>query len=195
MEEKKIIEGKFYNSKIIPIIGGIIAVLSLVYSIRWGTKWEHSIEEAISYGYFTPFWCGLIICIIFIVIYLWIGQCAIIVTDRRVYGKVAFGKQVDLPIDLISAVGTISLFKGVSVATSSGVIKFTLVKNSTEVFNAISALLRERQNKTNHEVHTTIKQEIPQSNADELKKYKDLLDNGVISQEEFDAKKKQLLGL
>jgi predicted Zn-dependent peptidase len=28
-----------------------------------------------------------------------------------------------------------------------------------------------------------------------LKKYKDLLDTGVISQEEFDAKKKQLLGL
>ena len=34
-----------------------------------------------------------------------------------------------------------------------------------------------------------------QSNADELKKYKDLLDNGTITQEEFDQKKKQLLGL
>ena len=33
------------------------------------------------------------------------------------------------------------------------------------------------------------------SAADEIKKYKELLDNGVISQEEFDAKKKQLLGL
>jgi len=31
--------------------------------------------------------------------------------------------------------------------------------------------------------------------ADELKSYKDLLDSGVITQEEFDAKKKQLLGL
>lgn len=31
--------------------------------------------------------------------------------------------------------------------------------------------------------------------AEELKKFKDLLDNGIISQEEFDAKKKQLLGL
>ena len=30
---------------------------------------------------------------------------------------------------------------------------------------------------------------------DELKKFKELLDMGVISQEEFDAKKKQLLGL
>ena len=33
------------------------------------------------------------------------------------------------------------------------------------------------------------------SAADELKKFKELLDSGVISQEEFDAKKKQLLGL
>ena len=31
--------------------------------------------------------------------------------------------------------------------------------------------------------------------ADELKKYKELLDAGVITQEEFDLKKKQLLGL
>jgi len=31
--------------------------------------------------------------------------------------------------------------------------------------------------------------------ADELKKYKELLDMGVITQEEFDAKKKQILGL
>ena len=33
------------------------------------------------------------------------------------------------------------------------------------------------------------------SAADELKKFKDLLDSGVITQAEFDAKKKQLLGL
>ena len=33
------------------------------------------------------------------------------------------------------------------------------------------------------------------STADELKKFKELLDAGIITQEEFDAKKKQLLGL
>ena len=33
------------------------------------------------------------------------------------------------------------------------------------------------------------------SAADEIKKFKELLDMGVITQEEFDAKKKQLLGL
>ena len=33
------------------------------------------------------------------------------------------------------------------------------------------------------------------SNADEIKKYKELADNGIITQDEFEAKKKQLLGL
>lgn len=37
--------------------------------------------------------------------------------------------------------------------------------------------------------------EITQSVVDELKKFKELLDSGIITQEEFDAKKKQLLGL
>lgn len=33
------------------------------------------------------------------------------------------------------------------------------------------------------------------SNADEILKYKNLLDGGIITQEEFNTKKKQLLGL
>ena len=40
-----------------------------------------------------------------------------------------------------------------------------------------------------------IVQQASQSNADELVKFKQLLDSGIITQEEFDAKKKQLLGL
>ncbi len=40
-----------------------------------------------------------------------------------------------------------------------------------------------------------IQQTVSNSNADELKKYKELLDSGIISQQEFESKKKQLLGL
>ncbi len=36
---------------------------------------------------------------------------------------------------------------------------------------------------------------IPSSTADELKKFKELLDSGAITQEEYDAKKKELLDL
>lgn len=33
------------------------------------------------------------------------------------------------------------------------------------------------------------------SKADEIRKYKSLMDEGIITQEDFDKKKKQLLGL
>lgn len=33
------------------------------------------------------------------------------------------------------------------------------------------------------------------SSADEIMKFKELLDSGVITQEEFDAKKKEILGV
>lgn len=85
------------------------------------------------------------------------------------------------------------MFSGLAVTTASGAIKFAMLKNRDELHEEISKLLVARQEKP--AASAAIRQEIPQSNADELKKYKDLLDSGVISQEEFDAKKKQLLGL
>ena len=118
-------------------------------------------------------------------------SCDIVVTDKRVYGRATFGKRVDLPLDSISAVGTSALW-GIDVGTSSGRIHFKLIKNKDEIHSELSKLLMERQ-------HSEKQNNIPlnnsTSNADELKKFKELLDSGVITQEEFDAKKKQLLGL
>lgn len=133
-----------------------------------------------------------LISVILLVFFLYFSKMSLTVTNKRIYGQTAFGKRVDLPLDMISAVGT-SAFKGIAVATSSGKIKFLGISNQEEVHKAITDLLLERQN--NPKPTTQIKQEIPQSNADELKKYKELLDSGIITQEEFDAKKKQLLGL
>ena len=67
-----------------------------------------------------------------------------------------------------------------------------MIKNRGEIYDVVSKLLVERQNKT---TITSRTQEISKSSADELKKYKNLLDSGIISQEEFEAKKKQLLNL
>jgi predicted Zn-dependent peptidase len=64
--------------------------------------------------------------------------------------------------------------------------------NADEIHTVLSDLIISRQGKG---TNTIIKQEVPQSNADELKKFKELLDSGIITQEEFDEKKKQLLGL
>ena len=125
-------------------------------------------------------------------VFLWaISKMEINVTDKRVYGKAIFGKRIDLPLDSISAVGTGAL-KGIVVATSSGKIHFLAISNNTEIHEEITKLLVERQSKKDMQ---TTQKVVPQSNADELKKFKELLDVGVITQEEFDAKKKQLLGI
>ena len=199
MEERNLIEGKFSKANVLAIISTVIAIATLLYSIWWDNKVHNMVSFSSLYhsciDYYTPFlFCGIPMLILTAVFYLWMNNCKLTVTNKRVYGKAAFGKRVDLPLDMISVTGT-GAFKSISVATSSGKISFWLLSNRNEVFDVISNLLVERQNKENTLTATTIKQEIPQSNADELKKYKDLLDSGIITQEEFDAKKKQLLGL
>ena len=111
----------------------------------------------------------------------------IVVTDKRVYGKTAFGKRVDLPLDSISSIST-GAMKGIAVATSSGRIRFWFIKNNEEVHGEVSKLLIGRQNKK-----TLVSESL--SGADELIKYKELLDSGVLTQEEFEAKKKEVLNL
>ena len=136
---------------------------------------------------------GLIIFVV--LIYLWLRSYSITVTNKRVYGQTAFGKRVDLPFDSVSSVGT-SALKGIAVGTSSGKISFKLIKNQSEIHDVISKLLSERQTSEKKTSEPTVTQTVVESSsADEIKKFKELLDMGVISQEEFDEKKKQLLNL
>lgn len=186
MEEKTIISGKsdkktIFIISLIPLLLGVIS-LFLVLSAS-----SITMENV----YLTM---GIVLIILAIIIFVLLSGCKITVTDKRVFGKASFGKKVELPLDSISAVA-VSPFKGIAVATSSGTIRFKEISNNEEIQKEISKLLIERQNKEKPLTTTTVKQEIPQSNADELQKYKNLLDSGAITQEEFDAKKKQLLGL
>lgn len=131
-------------------------------------------------------------------IYLWLRSYELTITDKRIYGKVAWGKRVDLPVDSVTATSTISLLKGVSVSTPSGRISFLVIKNANDVYTTMNNLLIERQKEKSAAVPVTPVASTSNSSsgtADELLKYKELLDNGVLTQEEFDTKKKQLLGL
>lgn len=128
--------------------------------------------------------------VLYIVHYI-LSKEELVVSDKRIYGRVAFGHRVDLPMDSVSAVG-MSIFKSIAVGTSSGKIYFNGVKNRDEIHSVISDLIIQRQKKS--EVLET-QQNAPESIPKELKKYKELLDDGVITQEDYDAKKKQLLGL
>ena len=211
MEEKILVEGRLGNAikKIrnffwfIGIVaGGIMGVYTIStyvdyvdYATRHSGRWsDWMISTVVTFTIITIIFF-IIPFIVGIIVYSGLSKIQIVVTDKRVYGRTAFGKQVDLPLDSISAIGT-GMFSSIAVATSSGKITFWGISNRDEIHKAISGLLQSRQsgNKKEAAAVTHITQQA-QSSADELKKYKDLLDSGVISQEEFEAKKKQLLGL
>ncbi len=122
---------------------------------------------------------------------LWLRSYELTVTDKRVYGKVQFGKRVDLPVDSVSATAMLGS-RGVAVSTPSGKICFRAIKNANEIYDVINNLLIVRQQ--NKETFVT-RTEMKIDEIEQLTQYKELFDKGVITQEEFDAKKKQLLGL
>jgi predicted Zn-dependent peptidase len=68
-----------------------------------------------------------------------------------------------------------------------GLAKDSAQRISAKVHEAIDALKAKKAQ--------DIQAPSPASAADELRKFKELLDASIITQEEFDAKKKQLLGL
>ena len=203
MEEKTIIEGIFNRKKnllLTVLLGlGIISyIVGIIVAIYFSDG--HFTDSWYSNGflteYFVDFGMGAVyfhygaflVFIICAVFYFMMNRCSLTITDKRVYGKASFGRRVDLPMNQVSSVG-LGFANSIAVATSSGKIQFWLLENKNDVHKALSDLLISQQ-KT--EAKTV---EVKTSNADELKKYKELLDSGVITQEEFDAKKKQLLGL
>lgn len=84
--------------------------------------------------------------------------------------------------------------KNGSVEIQTQIEKFT-VKYLENISEFTAAWKNLNMEKTQKESASATNQAANYGSADELKKFKELLDSGVITQEEFDAKKKQLLGL
>ena len=68
-------------------------------------------------------------------------------------------------------------------------------KETIKVMEEVAEYCKKRIDETKSSKNASSTTIIQPSGADELIKYKQLLDSGIITQEEFDAKKKQLLGL
>ena len=133
----------------------------------------------------------LLLAIIFGIIYLVNGKCELVITENNVKGKALFGKEVVLPLYMVSAYSTRKFLSTISVATASGLTQFALIENYREIGDVLAKKINERQQKT----QISTQPPADSSSMDDLKKLKELLDLGIITQEEFDAKKKQLLGL
>ena len=212
MDEKIIIKSEHYNIKrylkialIIGIALVLLGFLAYLFNLN-GCRFQESLITSGKYYRYSlisnmsdPFSLeagmfldlGIIFVLISVLVRWWLSSYELTITDKRIYGKTSFGKRVDLPVDSISAVGT-SMLKGISVATASGKIVFKLIKNRDDIHSEISNLIITRQAKSSDNVS---KVPTPTVATDEIRKYKELFDIGAITQEEFDAKKKELLGL
>lgn len=145
------------------------------------------------YGYMII--VGLIAAIIGILMKVKTEKCEITVTNQMIMGKLPHGKEVSIPMNQITAINP-SSFNGISIASIGNVSNFHCLENRDEVMKAISYLLANPQQATTNATQSTAGATIESTGeAEQLKRLKELLDAGVLTQEEFDAKKKQILGL
>ena len=116
----------------------------------------------------------------------------VVITSLRVYWYDKTGN-VSVPIEKITSVRNAKNSFGFTADSKS--YHFQAIRNSGEMYRALQRLLDEQKAAKRDSVPAPVQQEPSQSAADELEKFKGLLDKGIITQEEFNAKKKQLLGL
>jgi hypothetical protein len=118
------------------------------------------------------------------------GEGAIVVTERNFYSArksslISFENTV-IPIEKITSFSSSGLIPKLLVSEGTLVHTYAAVVNAENILSA----LRAAQSAPRPEAAPA-----QQDAAAELRKLKGLLDDGVITQEDFDAKKKQLLGL
>lgn len=139
-------------------------------------------------------YCGFFSWILSFILEAMVGNCNITITDKRVIGNSSFGRRVDLPLDKISSVGE-AMFSGISITTGSGKKNFWCLVNREEILNILSDMIINTQPQKDDLVTDNSVTVNRVDNIEEIKKYKELLELGIITQEEFEKKKKQLLDL
>lgn len=129
-------------------------------------------------------------------------NCEIVVTDNEILGTLPQGKNVNIPLDQITEIKKCTP-NGVSIASIGRVNNFYCMTNYEEIINEIAKLLA---NMKNNIVQTSEVQQDEQptfinqtagtnSEIEQLKDLKVLLDMELITQDEFELKKKEILGL
>ena len=116
--------------------------------------------------------------------------------EKTIYYKDVIGVQYK-PSSIADGYIQIETAAGGMTSTSSqysgeNAIQFSGKKNNEEAEIIVSFIRKQVEEIKNAPAGGGVQQI---STADELKKYKELLDLGVLTQEEFDVKKKQFLGL
>lgn len=206
MEEKEVIKGE--STIVLPFICVILAVIAGVFLVSSGIQLSRDMQtnsnirirnqnnhilgsrKYQSEESLVPDILGVMVgaggVVISIYSFFLYKNNKIVVTNKRVYGTAAFGKRVDIPIDSISSIGTL-FYNTVSVASSSGMIKFAGLENADELYKELTKITLNRNDEKVEETEKTT------DITDIIRKYRSLYDEGSITKEEFEELKKKII--
>lgn len=156
---------------------------------------ETYIGAPIAFIVFPMIWC--------LILRLLLKTFGMVVTDKRIYGWSIFQLwRTDLPLDMIQSVSKVG-FTGIMVRSAGGAIFLLLIRNRKALHEAICNLMIQRNTKPEPAeipaapvpaAAVESREETPDPKQ-ELQRYKEMLDEGLINQEDYDSKKKQILDL
>ena len=164
-------------------------------ALRWHSIMAHESHYP-SYFYFAPVYFAFHIQWVFLMgvtlLSRWLyTKNNVIVTNQMVYGKSFWGRTVSLPIQQITAVVSARFYSRLVIATTIGTVHFIMIGNHAEIARALTNLINQVQEETLVKKPLQVLQE--ESSLSEEEKLLGLLNQDIITQEEFDAKKAQIL--
>ena len=188
MEEKILVKSVFDSSACQKT-----ALIWYIACFLWGWLMGWSMSELdAGIGFlvgllFSAIMGGLIHCII----YFTARNNEITLTNYKITGTYNRRLSLNIPIDSVSSVSKGGM-GSLCITCAGNRYNISYVSNRDVFCSKLNELLNTRTQQALKGIAPIINQ---QSKYDEIAQLKKLLDNGIITQEEFETKKKQLLGL
>ena len=174
MEEKILIKGK----KSFPTAYIVLNMFLIVILFLAKNNFAKNLESRFFFSVLIVF--AFITFLVFLFLSLMVN---ITITNKKIFGFTSKYTKVSVPIENIKSVSLINPYS-ISLKTSTGefIYIFNGFKNAPELVKTMEKMMPNNNEQS-------------EKDLDLLKKYKDLLDSGVITQLEFDTKKKEILKL
>ena len=142
MEEKVLIKGEF-GGKVIPVILYVLAAIAFLVLTIFDIvdSWDGILVAIGAGSAIVLAVCGILLKAIF-------KKRELIVTNKRVIARSAFGFRTDIPIEKITDV-SMRYFNGIGCGSPSLKVMFPFCKNKIEIFDTIVSESLQRDSKYN----------------------------------------------
>ena len=189
MNEEKILVKSEFDSSACHKFALIWYIAFFIYGFFMG--WSMSELDA-AVGFLAGFLLALCVGgLIHSIIYFTARNNQITLTNYKITGTYNRHLSLNIPIDSVSSVSK-GWMGSLCITCAGNKYNIIYVSNRDVFCSKLNELLNTRTQQALKGTPTVVNK---QSNYEELTKLKQLLDSGIITQEEFNEKKKQLLGL